>query len=299
MKQKPLRIAAPGARYQIQVIGHRRAPLRDFYHLVLRISWATTFVLVGALYLAVNGLFAVGYLVTGGLAHARPGSLADTFFFSVQTMGTIGYGAVYPETPWANVLVVTESFTGLILTALVTGLVFAKFSRSTARMSFTREAVISPVNGQPSLSFRVTNERSNRIVDAQIRAVAIRRETTTEGSTFYRMVDLRLSRDRALSLTRSWTAIHPIDEHSPFWNQTPESIDEQELEVQVLIVGLDETTMQTVHAGHRYFAHQLLWGARHVDVLVETADGNVVLDLTKFHDTEPTAPTNGFPHPRP
>lgn len=250
MKQKPLRIAPPGANYQIHVIGHRRAPVRDFYHLILRMSWTATFAVVSAFYLAVNGIFALGYLVTGGLANARTGSLADAFFFSVQTMGTI-----------------------------------------------TREAVISPVNGQASLSFRVTNERGNRIVDAQIRAVAIRRETTSEGSTFYRMVDLRLSRDRALSLTRSWTAMHAIDEHSPFWKQTPESIDEHELEVQVMVVGLDDTSMMTVHAGHRYFAHQIRWGARHVDVLSETPDGTVVLDLTKFHDIEPTAPITGFPYP--
>lgn len=132
MRKKPEQLTPPGADYSIEIVGARPAPLRDFYHLLLRRSWAFTFAAISLAWLAANALFAVGYLLVGGVAHAREASLADAFFFSVQTMGTIGYGAVYPETPAANVLVVAESLVGLILTALATGLVFAKFSRSTA-----------------------------------------------------------------------------------------------------------------------------------------------------------------------
>src|SRR5207237_4930059 len=129
---------------------------------------------------------AVGYLIVGGIAHARPDSFLDAFFFSVQTMGTIGYGALSPETPGANAVVVVESITGLTLTALATGLVFAKVSLSTARVVFSPEAVICPRNGVPTLMFRMSNQRGNQIVGAHIRVALGRTEKTAEGEPFYR-----------------------------------------------------------------------------------------------------------------
>jgi len=143
MPRKPLVATPPGADYSIRVVGDRATPLRDFYHALLRWPWSATITAISALFLAANALFAAGYLITGGIAHAAPGSFVDAFFFSVQTMGTIGYGAMYPESAAANILVVAEAITGLTLTALATGLVFAKFSRSTARIVFTREVVIA------------------------------------------------------------------------------------------------------------------------------------------------------------
>ena len=296
MSRKPLRIVAPGAGYEIRIIGARPTPLRDFYHGLLRLPWWATCLVISAVFLAANGLFALGYLVTGGVAHARPDSLADAFFFSVQTMGTIGYGAMYPESLAANLLVVGESIVGLILIALTTGLVFAKFSRSTARVVFTREAVISPMNGVPTLMLRLGNQRGNQIVDAQIRVTMVRTEKMAEGSTFYRMLDLNLTRSRAMSLSRSWSVLHPIDDESPLRGATPELIAAQEVELQVLVVGLDDTSMQPVHAAHRYFTHQIVWGARHADVLSEASDGALEMDLRKFHDLEATPSTPDFPY---
>jgi inward rectifier potassium channel len=286
----------PNSPAEIAVIGARPSPFRDFYHAMLRLSWTATFGLVSAAFLAVNAIFALGYLVLGGVAHARSGSFSDAFFFSVQTMGTIGYGAMYPESGAANALMIAESIVGLILTALVTGLVFAKFSRPTARVVFTRHAVISPMNGMPTLSFRLGNQRGNQIVDAQIRLTLVRTEHTHEGKVFYRMVDLKLSRERALSLQRSWSVLHPIDERSPFFGLTPEQLVEQEGELQVLVLGLDDTSMQPVHANHRYAAEDVIWGARHVDILSDGSDGNLVLDLRKFHDFEPTDANSAFPY---
>jgi inward rectifier potassium channel len=213
-------------------------------------------------------------------------------------MGTIGYGALSPRSTAANVLVVVESIASLILTALATGLVFAKFSRSTARMIFTKEVVICPMNGVPTLMFRMGNQRGNQIVGTQIRVALGRTERTAEGETFYRTLDLKLQRDHLLTLQRSWSALHTIDEKSPIFGETPESFIEKEVELQVLVVGLDDTLMQTVHASHRYFTHQVLWGRRHVDILSEAANGDIILDLRKFHDTEATKPVAGFPYPR-
>jgi inward rectifier potassium channel len=280
------------------IIGHRPTPLRDFYHALLQMPWWGTLATISALYLMANAVFALGYLGTGGLAHAEPGSFVDAFFFSVQTMGTIGYGAIYPETRAANILVVTESLAGLLLTALATGLMFAKFSLSRARVVFSRTAVISPMDGIPTLMFRLGNERGNQIVNAQIQVALIRTERTAEGTPFYRSYDLKLVRERAFSLSRSWSAMHTIDRESPLFGQSPESIKSQEVELHVMVLGTDDTTMQSIHASHRYFAHTIQWGKRFVDILSETADGNMLLDLRQFHDTQATEPSASFPYPK-
>jgi inward rectifier potassium channel len=287
----------PGADYEIRVVGQRRAPLRDFYHALLRLPWWATITAISSAFLAANAVFAAAYLIVGGVEHAKPASFADAFFFSVQTMGTIGYGAMYPGSTAANVVVVVESIVSLLLTAMSTGIVFAKLSRSTARCAFTRHAVISLFDGVPTLMFRLGNERGNQIVDAKIRVVLIRTERSNDGKAHYRLLDLRLVRDQALSLFRSWNVLHAIDATSPLYGETPESLVAKEIELQVMMIGLDDITMQTVHAGHRYFSKDIHWGARLADVLSETPDGHLVLDLRRFHDVEPTAPAPDFPYP--
>jgi inward rectifier potassium channel len=296
-KVSSVRFVPPGAKYGIRVIGDERAPLSDFYHGLLRRPWSVTVAAISGVFLAANALFAVAYLLVGGIGHGQPGSFADAFFFSVQTMGTIGYGALYPDSLGANLLVVAESITSLTLTALATGLVFAKFSRSTARLGFTKHAVISPVNGVPTLMFRLGNQRRNQIVDTRIRVVMMRTEQLAEGGSFYRLIDLKLQRDHAISLQRSWSAMHAIDETSPLRGETPASFEAKEIELLVSVVGLDDITMQPVHAQHRYFTHQVLWGHRLVDVLHEEPDGDLVMDLRKFQHTEPSKPSAGFPYP--
>lgn len=299
MNNRPVTLRTPGADYEIVVVGDKRSPLRDFYHSLLQRPWRVTIATITAVFLAANALFALGYMATDGVGHAERGSFSDAFFFSVQTMGTIGYGAMFPQSPAANLLVVAESITSLLLTALSTGLVFAKFSRSTARIVFTREVVITPMNGVPTLMVRMGNQRGNQIVDAQIRLVVTRTERTTEDTKFYRMYDLKLARERALSLARSWLVMHPITPDSPLYGQTPQSCAAADMELMIMVVGMDDITMQPVHASHRYFARQVLWGARYVDILEERPDGNLVMDLNKFHDTLPATPTAEFPYPQP
>lgn len=296
MERKPIRVIQPGLNYEVHVHGARRTPLRDFYYATLRQPWSATLLTIAAAFLVANALFALGYLATGGIANANRRSVADAFFFSVQTMGTIGYGAMYPISRAANWLVVAESIVGLTLTALATGLVFAKFSRPTARLIFSHKAVISPMNGLPTLMFRIGNERSNPIVDAKIRVCLVRTELTHEGKTFYRMEDLKLSRDRALSLSRSWSVMHVLDAASPLRESTPQSLAAQDAELQVLVVGLDDTSMQPVHARNQYSVSDIVWGARLVDIISESTDGVIMLDLTKFHDIEPTPATSDFPY---
>jgi inward rectifier potassium channel len=285
VSDKTTTVTTPGGEYSIRVVGIQKTPLRDFYHFILRISWAVTFGLLAVGYLVANLVFAVAYAVVGGVGAAA--SFADDFFFSVQTMGTIGYGGLVPTSTAANLLVVGESITGLILTALATGIVFAKFSRPTARMVFSRDVTISPMNGVPTLSFRMGNARSNQIMDAQIRLVLSRTEITTEGKMMYRIYDLALVRDRALSLSRSFTVMHTIDDKSPLFGVSYETLEKQEAELAVLVVGLDDTMMHSVHAYHQWYIANIKFGMRHADVLSEPTPNQLLLDLTKFHDLEP------------
>jgi inward rectifier potassium channel len=162
---------------------------------------------------------------------------------------------------------------------------------------FSKHSVISPLNGVPTLAFRLGNQRGNQIVDAKIRLVMIRTEQLADGGTFYRMLDLVPTRTRALSLSRSWNVLHVIDASSPLSGETPTSAAAKEIELQVMVIGIDDISMQTVHTSHRYFAKDILWGARMADVLVEVDSSHLVLDLRRFHDVEPTAPTPDFPYP--
>lgn len=283
--------------YAITVVGARRV-VGDWYHALLRMTWTALVAFIAAAFLAVNAVFALAYLRSGGVAHARPGSFADAFYFSVQTMGTIGYGAMYPESTLANTIVVAESVVSLIVTALATGLVFSKFARPIGRVAFSRHAVISPMEGVPTLMVRVGNERGNSIVEATAHITLSRTIRTAEGVTFYKLIDLKLTRERSPAVARSWSVLHRIEEGSPLFGATPESLEREEVELLVTLAGTDDTSYQPVHARHEYEHMDILWGARHADVLSETPDGNLVLDVRRFHDVVPTAPTAEFPYPR-
>jgi inward rectifier potassium channel len=295
MSKKP---SPPPAVAPVIAVGVKRAPFRDLYHRFLRLSWPLALGVIVAAFLLLNLLFAAAYFATGGIANARPGSFADAFFFSVQTMGTIGYGSMYPASAAANTLVVVEAVFGLLVTAVATGLVFTKFSQSNARILFSRHVTITLWDGVPTLMFRVSNERGNLIIEAQIRVILIRTEKTKEGVTFYRMVDLPLSRDRSPAFTRSWSVMHPILPGSLLHGATPESLKACEAEVMVSLVGTDDTSLQPVHARHTYADHEILWGMRHQDILREREDGRLILDLNRFHDVVPTEATEEFPYPR-
>jgi inward rectifier potassium channel len=179
------------------------------------------------------------------IANARPGSFADAFFFSVQTMSTIGYGVLAPRTPYANVLVTTEALVGLLGLAMVTGMIFAKFSRPTARVLFSRVAVMTRRDGVPCLMLRMANRRGNQIVEARVHVVLALTETTAEGEVIRGLHDLAMARAENALFALSWTAIHPITEQRPLFRVTSESLAEQEAGSIVSLTGLDETFSQT------------------------------------------------------
>ncbi len=277
-----------GAGRDIVAIGLRRHPGGDLYHYLLTASWKKLLVLVALAYLGANAAFAGAYLALGNaIENARAGEFWDAFFFSVQTMATIGYGKMAPRTLGANALVAGEALVGMMGLAVVTGLVFAKFSRPTARVIFSRVAVVSPYDKVPSLMFRMANERANQIVEAQLHAVLVRNEQTAEGDTVRRVHDLALRRSRSALFALTWTAIHPVTPQSPLFGEDAESMAEKEADIIVSLTGYDETLAQTVHARHAYGPEQVVWGVRFRDILVRLPNGIRAIDYRRFHDVAP------------
>jgi inward rectifier potassium channel len=287
----------PGRGYEIRVIGGHGAGIHDLYHEFLRASWPRAIAVIVGTFLALNAAFAVLYVLVGGVANAQPGSFVDAFFFSVQTMGTIGYGNMYPQTHAANALMVVEAVIGLGAVAVSTGLIFARFAITRARFQFSARAAIGPMDGIPHLMMRVGNDRPHsNIVDAIFRLGLMRTSHTAEGTTVYRTVDLGLVRERAPFLQRSWLVLHRIDEASPLHGQSPATLAAADAELTLAVVGVDETSLQPVHARYTWVAQDIVFGARLADVVSETPDA-LILDLRRFHDLEPTAPAPGFPYP--
>ena len=275
-------MAQPEPQDEIEILNEGGADLGDVYHFLLRSSWRLDFACIAAVFLASNLAFAGLFSLTRGVANAT--TPLQYFYFSVQTMATIGYGHLVPRTLWAQVLVTAESFVGLMGLALATGMVFAKFSRPTARVLFSRRAVMTRRDGVPCLMFRMANQRGNQIVEARIHVVLARNETTLEGESLRRLYDLQMIRAQNALFALSWTAVHLLMEDSPLHRATSASLAAEEAEVIVSLTGLDETFSQTVHARHSYTADDIIWGARFVDILSRTPDGRRRVDYTRFHE---------------
>src|SRR5579883_1835116 len=243
----------------IERVNYREISSLDVYHTLLTVSWRGFFALLSAVYVVFNLVFALLFLIEpGGIANARPGSFLDAFFFSVQTMGTIGYGQMYPQTLYANLLVTLEALLSLTGLALATGLIFARFSRPTARVLFSRNALIASYDGTPTLMFRAANQRRNLIFEAQVNLALLRNETTAEGVYMRRFHDLHVARRRTPAFSLTWTIMHPLDEKSPLWGATPESLKADQVEVVVTLTGTDETFAQPVYARHSYIADEIV-----------------------------------------
>jgi inward rectifier potassium channel len=261
---------------------------RDPYHLLLTIPWHGFLILICLSYITINALFAIAYLLGGDcIANARPGSFLDVFFFSVQTLASIGYGAMYPKTTYANIIVTIEAMIGLVGIAVMTGLAFARFSRPTARVMFSRVAVITPHDTKPTLMFRTANQRRNMILEAQLRVYLMRDEITAEGQFMRRIYDLKLLRNQTPSFSLSWSVVHVIDEFSPLYGMTAESLIQTNSILMISLSGIDETVTQVVYARHSYSAHEILWNNRFVDIFHETPDGHRYIDYNRFHDVLP------------
>jgi inward rectifier potassium channel len=276
----------------VVTLGLGRRPLADLYHFLLTSRWRVLLPSIAGAYVTVNALFALAYLALGdAIEHARPGSFADAFFFSVQTMATVGYGNFWPRTTWANVLATAEMITGGMGLALMTGLVFAKFARPTARVLFSDAAVVRRWEGVPSLMIRMANARSSNIVEVHVGVVLLRTERTKEGDDVRRVHDLRLVRSQSAIFNLTWTAVHPIDDASPLRGVDAAALAAGDAVIVVSLSGYDENLASTIHARHTYTADHVLFGRKLSDVLGLGPGGERTVDYGKFHETEPEVDT--------
>jgi inward rectifier potassium channel len=268
------------------VKGQDNGRFLDLYYNVLTVSWPWFFFLLAATFGVANLVFATFYMMDrNGIANARPGNFVDDFFFSVQTLGTLGYGVMSPRTLYTNLLVTAESFTGILIIALFTGIIFARFSRPMARVLFSKVAVVTPFDGTPTLMFRAANQRGEAIMDASVVVTLARQYTTLEGVTMRRFQELGLMRSSNSLFALSWTVMHPIDQNSPLYSLTRQDMEDQDMEIVVMLNGLDEILADRIYARHAYWADEIVWDHRFVDVISLTSGGERVLDLTRFHDT--------------
>ena len=285
-KTKPLVVKKRGDKFI--ALGDTSFDWDDIYHFLLTISWGQFIGLITIIYLTINTVFAFAYLLKpDSISHDYPLTFVDTFAFSVQTMATIGYGAMYPQTTYAHILVSIEVLMGLLLIAMATSLMFARFSRPTARMIFSNVAVICPYNGIPTLMFRVANLRNNWIVEATVRvSLLLPDQITTEGHQMRRLFDLPLVRNESPFLTLTWVIMHSIDENSPLFNLSQDSFRENDYQIFITLTALDATLSQTIHSRHIYFAEDVLWNHRFVDIVQVRNDGSRYIEDSLFHDVK-------------
>jgi inward rectifier potassium channel len=260
------------------------------YHTLLSLPVPRLLGLVAAFYVVVNVLFAALYWLAGSdaLVGAASGPLArfeDSLFFSVQTLATIGYGRLVPNTRIANILVALEALVGLLGFAILSGLLFARFTRPTAKIVFSRNAIIAPYDTGWALMFRLVNLRNHDLTDVRA-VVSFARWVEENGARRRRFDLLPLERQSIIFMPLHWVIVHPIDGRSPLRGLSMGSLTAADPEIVCLITADDETFAQTVHAKTSYDKADIVWGARFRDMYTSDVD-HVAIDLTRLHDLDP------------
>lgn len=265
------------------------------YHYLLTISWPRFFSIVVASFLSTNAIFAVIYAfagdgaLSGVHAHTLGGRFVESFFFSVHTLATIGYGTIAPSTLTAHIIVTIETLIGLVGVAVIAGISFGRFSRPVARILFSRNAIIAPYRGGRAFMFRIVNQRSNQLVDVVARVLLSRRKRDSVASD-REFIQLALERDSVAFFPLAWTIVHPITKDSPLSEWTEQDFTECDVEFLVLLNGFEETFSQTVHTRSSYKAAEVVWGAQFRSMFNPTDEEGVIsVDIRKLHDIETVA----------
>jgi inward rectifier potassium channel len=262
---------------------------RDIYRWLLGLRWPQFGVFVGALYIALNLLFAALYsLQQDSIAGTTGGYwFYDCFFFSVQTLATVGYGHMYPQTLYGHIVTTIEIMSGIFLLAVMTGLIFVRFSRPSARVVFSKSIVIAPLNGKPTLMVRVGNENQHSMVEAEFRIMFSRDEPLLEGGDFRYFYVLKLHFERLTVFPAALTLRHTIDETSPLFGATPESLESSRVLFVVSVVGIDPVIAAAVQTQNDYTWRDVRFGERFAEMYTEHGDGRLTVDYGRLHDTEP------------
>jgi inward rectifier potassium channel len=255
----------------------------DLYHRALTASWPAFFASLAALFLLLNTVFGSLYLLGADpIANQSPKGFAGAFFFSVETLATVGYGDMHPQTIYAHLISTIEIFTGMSGIALATGIIFARFSRPRAKILFARYAVVRPLDGHPTLMVRAVNARQNVIAEARAKLRLMRYESTPEDYSLWRIHDLKLVREQHPIFLLGWNMMHVIDEDSPLYGETAETLAARDASLMIMIEGSDETTAQTMQARCTWSHEQIRWQHRFVDLLHDDENGITHIDYTKF-----------------
>ena len=276
--------------FNVQRAGLRFWRSLSLYHWLLEITWTRFFLLVAAGYFVINAIFATAYVLAG--PHSLVGSHMPivtwpaAFFFSVHTLATIGYGVIAPENIVANILVTIEALVGLLSMALVTGILFARFSRPVPRILFSEKALIAPYHDKTAFMFRIANESSSQIVELEAKVVMALFDRV-DGHATRRFQVLSLERNRVTFFPLSWTVVHPIEDNSPLYGLSEKDLAERGAEFLVLLTGIDETFSQTVHVRSSYRYDELVWGARFSDIFEhDAAAHDLAVDISRIHAFE-------------
>lgn len=262
----------------------------SLYHALLTMTWPRFIGVLVMFYLAANAIFGAVYAALGPSAldcsdPALGTGFVRGFFFSIETFSTVGYGHISPRDLPANSVITLEILSGLISLTLATGMLFARIARPTARIIFSRKAVIAPYKGISAFEFRIANARKNQILEFQAKVILSRLE---KGVRCFHT--LELERSSVAFFPLSWTIVHPITEKSPLHGVTEASLQVCDAEFMVLLTGIDETFAQSVHARSSYKSDELVWNAKFVNILRLPADGQTLaIDVARIHDVEPAA----------
>ena len=284
-------VRSDGAARNFVVRNRVRYDWRDAYQNLLTMRWWTFVAVAAGVYAGLNLVFALLYWPdTQGLTGARPRDFAAALDFSVETLGTIGYGAIAPRDAYCNALVAVEAFTSIFLTAVLTGIIFARVSRPTAKVLFSKVAVIADFDGRRTLMMRAANQRANQILEAEATLSLARALITDEGQFMRVFEPMALRRSRSPLFAISWTIMHVIDEASPLHGVDDAALREMGAEFLLAVAGTDETSGQRMHARHSYVPDEIVWDRHFVDVVKPPPDGTGrwVIDYARFHDVRPS-----------
>jgi inward rectifier potassium channel len=269
-----------------------RKVIGSAYLQLVTMTWPRFLLLVTVFYLAVNVLFAGVYQAIGdNTLHANERDLglsgfARAFFFSAQTLTTVGYGSLYPFGVPAHVVAAMEAALGLMGFALATGLLFARFSRPSARLVFSDRMVVAPYRDMTSLQFRLANERSNVLMEVEADLILMTVDRDASGQMRRNFVELTLERRKIFFLALSWTIVHPIDETSPLWGKTAADLERLQAELLILIKGFDDSFSQVVHRRYSYRFDEIQWSARFGTVFTVSPAGHLELDVERVSAIE-------------
>src|SRR5437016_1137217 len=268
----------------------QRREYRDTYQWLLALKWPEFAVFIAGIYIILNLVFAEFYALgeecIGGM---RSGSYVDAFFFSVQTLATVGYGHWYPQTLYGHIVTTIEFIVGFFGLAVMTGLIFVRFSRPAARILFSKSIVIGSLNGRPTLMLRVGNLRAQSMVEAEFRIMFTRDEPILEGDNFRHFYDLKLHFDRLIAFPAALTLRHTIDEQSPLYGETAESLEASRAIFIASVVGIDPVIPAAVQTQQDYSWRDIRFGQRFVEIYSEPSDGRLTVDVGRLDDTEPVS----------